>query len=239
MKDKLKKLKTGFLGLPKKKKVELVAAIILSCSLIVSVPATAWFGYQRRIVKLQKINSPNTLILTAAHCEDTMCFNIDGIDADEKVKDGNGSEITPVTRIDHKDYVFCVTGDVSEFTIQLAYTTNNPFTYEVFAADEFTTKPAFTANSEVPFVEYSYTGNTMSGVSASSLSAPTTLYYTINTTISDPGVVAGTGKYTGNYLKANATYDDATNSYHVDTYSNYTELLAGNRSQGYSRKEQS
>ena len=216
MKEKMKKLKNGFLRMPKKRKVELVAAVIISVSLIVSIPITAWFGYQRKIIKLQKINSPNTLILSAAHGEDTICFNIDGIDADEKIKNGNSSEISD-QRITHKDYVFCVAGEaVSEFTMQLAYTTNNPFTYQIFASDEHTEKPAFDTNAEAPFVEYTYTGDTISGmpdtVSFNDVNTSSTLYYTYGANIS------------GTYLNLDTSNNDATNSYHNETYSGYNTV---------------
>lgn len=139
--------------MPWKKKAQLSIAFILTVALLVSAPSFAWFSYKRRIVKLQKVEAPNVLVLSAAHREESMCFEINGINPNEIAKDVHLQDIKdsvgtdPETdetiyqdrKITYKDYVFCVTGTaVDKFTIQLAYTTNNPFTYAVYAADELT-----------------------------------------------------------------------------------------------------
>lgn len=111
-------------------KIQLILALLATAALMIAVPTAAWFNYQRQIVKLQKIQSPNTLILSAAHHEDRMYFKVDGINADENQVDGNGVELTRTVvndkgetvqepiKISHKDYVFCVAGEaVDQFTL--------------------------------------------------------------------------------------------------------------------------
>lgn len=66
-------------NLPKSKKIQFTAASAVTAALIVSLPVSAWFAYQREIVKLQKIQSPNALVLSAAHREDSVNFEINGI----------------------------------------------------------------------------------------------------------------------------------------------------------------
>ena len=129
-------------SLPKSKQVQFTVAAASTVLLLTALPVVAWFSYQRGIVKLQKIQSPNTLVLSAAHREDCVNFEINGINADENALDGYGNPIVvneKNQKITHKDYVFAVSGTaVDKFIIQLAYTTNNPFTYEIYAADEVT-----------------------------------------------------------------------------------------------------
>ena len=148
----IKKIFNSISKVPLNKRVQIALAFILTVALLVSAPSFAWFSYKRRIVKLQKVEAPNVLVLSAAHREESKCFEINGINAEETAVDvylqpirdqsGTDSQGDPILqnrKITYKDYAFCVTGDaVDKFTIQLAYTTNNPFTYEVYAAEELT-----------------------------------------------------------------------------------------------------
>ena len=206
------------------------------------MPTVAWLNYQREIVKLQKIKSPNVLYLSAAHREDSVNFEVKGIDADEVLKDGYGNSIhgsdDKEQKITHKDYVFCVTGDaVDKFTIQLAYTTNNPFEYEVYAAKEVTASEVVKkSGEEFGYVEYTLTGNGVTGMPAVSgdeyhtgATSGTKLYYQIDTTITDHGVAVD-GKYSGYFRNlasgSSGSNQDAKNSgaYHELTYDNYTHV---------------
>ena len=143
------------------KKVQLVVAILLTLCLAIVVPTYAWFTVQRKAAEMYEVEAPSTLILSAAHREDSVNFEVKGIDADEILVDGNGNPIKDSNekdqKITHKDYVFCVTGDsVDKFTIQLAYTTNNPFTYQIYAAKELTQAQL---NSELADEHFEVSGN--------------------------------------------------------------------------------
>ena len=121
----MKKLIEKFKELSVSRRVQLVAALVVTIALLIAIPVVAWFSYRREAIKLMKVDSPNVLYLSAAHREDTMCFEIDGINADELVVDGSGNKVLDAQnkeqKITHKDYVFCVTGEsVDEFMIQLA-----------------------------------------------------------------------------------------------------------------------
>lgn len=237
----MKKLKQKFNKMSVSRKIELVLAVVLTIGLIIAMPTIAWFNYQREIIKLQKVQSPNALYLSAAHREDSRYFEIDGINADEVIADGFGNPVLSggnEQKITHKDYVFCVTGEaVSEFTIQLAYTTNNPFTYKVYAADELTAKPAPVAGVAVDYVEYKVTGVGVTGMPEvdgeqyhTDVVAPTPLYYRINTSISETNTTVTGGQYVGTYLNGtpgSGTGPENANgsgTYHDKTYSTYNNV---------------
>lgn len=238
----MKELMEKFNKLSVRCKIQLMAAILVTLSLMIVVPTAAWLNYQREIVKLQKVKSPNVLYLSAAHREDSVNFEVKGIDADEILKDGNGNPILDQgnnkQRITHKDYVFCVTGDaVDKFTIQLAYTTNNPFEYEVYAAKEvIESQVQRIAGQEFGYVEYTLTGNGVTGMPTVSgddyhtgAAANTKLYYQIDTSITDNGRAVA-GKYSGIFRNlapgSSGSNQDAlsTGAYHELTYDEYTHV---------------
>ena len=233
-------IKNFYVNLPKSKKIQFIFALITTMMFLVALPVAAWFSYQRGIVKLQKIQSPNSLVLSAAHREDSINFEINGINAEENVLDGEGNPFYDngrTRKITHKDYVFSVSGAaVDQFMIQLAYTTNNPFTYEIYAAKELTVKPTVSANEEVNYVTYVVKGNSAAGIPVlvddenhdyhQSVGKDTMLYYMIDESAADSNVVNGThtGQYSGNYLNRvldNAGNENANNLYHEDTYEKY------------------
>ncbi len=262
-----------FKQLPLQKRIQLVLALLITLALLISVPTVAWFSYQKRAAKLQKIDAPNTLFLTAAHREDSTCLEINGIDAEEdklvySADPGDATKIAfnpttnlPVTetvpgldgnnvKITHQDYVFNVTGDaVDDFTIQLAYTTNNPFTYEIYAADELNASElktelqkkniSGTGNNEIDYVAYELTGEPVRDTEGSVVDLPDVtddsshkyhtdaavndrLYYLIHKGYSETDA---NGIYTGRYLNSTdgtAADNDAGNTILKKSYDNYT-----------------
>lgn len=239
------KLKEFFKNTSTKNKIRLIAAMLVTCMTIAYIPTTlAWFSNQRQIVKLQRVESPNVLYLTAAHRQDSQYLEVTGIDTDEGKVDSYGNPImdTSVTppvqqKIDHMDYALCVTGDsISQFMIQIAYTTNNPFTYELYAADEKTLSemsfPA--AGSEPDYVAVEVKGNSVVGdiienelkdaeyhtdvtAPVSENVEPTILYYKINSTASN---TTG-GKYAIGYLNSSDNGKTANNAYLDESYGSY------------------
>ena len=235
---KFQKAVDYFNNLTSAKKKQFVIALVSTCLLLAALPVYAWFAYQKGIVKLQKIESPNSLVLSAAHREDCVNFEINGINAEENVLDGfgnpiyltdeNGNITSNTKKITHKDYVFSVSGSaVDKFTIQLAYTTNNPFTYEIYAAEESLTPPTAVAGVEAEYVAYSVTGKSEKGIPTDlsgdqyhlNAEKDSVLYYTIDKTVSEAADRAQVtnGMYVGRYLNKGAN-GKATNQYHKDTY---------------------
>ena len=223
-------------GISFSKRMQFITAIILTISLIITIPVFAWFSNQRKAAEMFKIENPNSLFLNAAHREDVTNFEINGINADEILVDGNGNKILDSNnkeqKITHKYYVFSVTGDsVNKFTLQLAYTTNNPFTYNIYSAKELTVRPAVTSGQPVDFVEYTLTDETVEGLPELSgdqyhLTArkPDKLYYQIDKTVTDDGIAIN-GKYIGRYLNSTNGTDadsDPQNSYYKIAYGEYS-----------------
>lgn len=119
----MKKLKEKFNKLEKSKKIQLIAAILLTVAVIIAMPTLAWFSYQRQIATMAKINSPAKLTIKSGHNEDIIQFQMSGID----VGDGKTAGSKP--------FVFCVEGeDIETYNLQIAHTTNIPFTYSLYKA---------------------------------------------------------------------------------------------------------
>ena len=128
----MKSVREFWNSISKKQKIQVVMASSLTILLTVQVPVMAWFHNRREAARLERINSPNTLFITAAHREDVKNLVMDDITVDGKWIDDNNGKIPML----YQDYVFCVAGDfVEDFTLQLTHTTNNPYTYEIFEAD--------------------------------------------------------------------------------------------------------
>lgn len=142
----MKKICEKFDKLPLKRRMALVTAVVLTITLMISIPAYAWFNNQKKAAEMFKVKYPNSLYINAAHREDTMYFNLNTIDVNEKVSN------TPVTE---KYYVFSVSGsNTQRFYMQMAHTNNNYFTYEIFEASQYryedsTSAPEGTPSSEI------------------------------------------------------------------------------------------
>ena len=117
-------------GLDHNKRVQLLAASALTLSLIVAVPVYAWFVFSSRYDSLTKIQKPETLDIKAGHADAIINLNLSDIDATKKKDNAY-----------QKYYVFSVVaGAVESYDIQVAHTTNIPFTYELYRAKESETE---------------------------------------------------------------------------------------------------
>lgn len=234
----MKKMMNKFKELTPYDKLRVILASSLTIALMASLPVYAWFTTKNKAAEMYEVEAPSTLILSAAHREDSVNFEVKGIDADEILVDGNGVPIKDANNkeqaITHKDYVFCVTGDsVDKFTIQLAYTTNNPFTYKVYAAKEMTKAEldaelarenfVITGN-EVDYVAYDVMGDPAEGINEiilddssgkyHSSTSSGKLYYRIDKSVTEGGAA---GLYNG------TTYDSSNYpAYLAKSYGGYT-----------------
>lgn len=107
-------------------RIECVIAAIITFALIIAVPSYAWFSYSRQMETMTKVKAPASLDIRAGNKDAIENFELRDIDI-EDIKT-NGS----------KCYVFCVqTGSTeAHYDIQLAHTTNIPFTYSLYRADK-------------------------------------------------------------------------------------------------------
>lgn len=108
----------------KKKNRKLIlsgAALVISALLL--VVSYGWFYIQREMTTTAWIKAPIVLDIHAGNNQDIKYLDMGNIEVGEG-KDGS------------KDYVFCVYGKpVDNYSLQLAYTTNIAFHYDVYRAD--------------------------------------------------------------------------------------------------------
>lgn len=126
MKEK-KSLKKYFKDLSVGKKVQLIVASLLTLVLLIGIPTYAWFSLSSKVETLTKIKAPTTLDIKAGHAYSVQYVDLSDIDVTKNLEGGVG----------HKDYIFAVkAGSSSTYDIQLAHTTNIPFTYTLYRAKE-------------------------------------------------------------------------------------------------------
>ena len=162
--------------------VVVVMLVILACA----VPAYSWFYMSRRAVAITPVSNPTALYINAANEEDIRYLDLAGID---------------VTQGTYRDHVFCVRGNnISAYMLQLAYTTNNGFTFELYRAKQGTAP-----GSAIGSVIYTTHGET----------TVEQTYYIEN----------AAAKINGHFLN-NRTGSDILakndDAYHNDTYEGYT-----------------
>ena len=135
MKDKVKKIK---------KKTILLITLAATGLILVGVIVYAWFFYKRQLDTLTWIKTPIRLEIGSGNNHDIAYLDMGSIDADTQ---------------DHSmNYVFCVYGEpIDMYSLQLAYTTNIPFYYEVYRAQLSTSGRATTGN--IVNVPFTYTDN--------------------------------------------------------------------------------
>ena len=118
------------------KRTGLIVLIIALVLILGAIPVFAWFYLQREIAAYAPISSPESLYIGAGHYdletghfEDIRYMYFDAMEMEAYPDPNDGY---------YWDRVFCVYGKmVPGYRLQLAYTTNNQFTYEIFNATEW------------------------------------------------------------------------------------------------------
>jgi len=123
----MKKVREIFGRLSTRQKLEAVVALSATLFLLIAVPVYAWFSYSDKIETMTKVKEPEKLNLCAGDGDSIENFELSNIDLEDIQKSGKP-----------KCYVFgVVTGNSKTFyDIQLAHTTNIPFTYTLYRAEE-------------------------------------------------------------------------------------------------------
>ena len=192
-----------------KRKIVFVIITAL-CMIGTAFVVYAWFTNQKMIAMLNRIHAPNALYLNAGHLEDSIYFKMDKIDVE--AEDENSDPIC------EKYYVFSVTGEaVSEFTLQIAHTTNNPFTYAVYSASQSLTEPD--GGIYVPYtVTEDYGENPILPVDG--VTTPQVVYYTLGSPLVG-AYLNKTSDGTGSSLNIHASGDQ---DYHDLSYEEYSHI---------------
>ena len=161
--------------------------VVLLALLVCAVPTYSWFYVGRRAVAITPVSNPTALYISAANKEDISYLDLSGID---------------VTNGTYKDYVFCIRGNnVWNYMLQLAYTTNNQFTFEIYRAEMTTGSVPGSALGTVLYVPHDGTADQ---------------YYYIPNAASQV-----TGHFLNNRSGSDTLAKD-NDAYHDDTYKDYT-----------------
>lgn len=105
----------------KKRKMAQFSALAAGVLAFSSSVVYAWFSQNHKIARMQVVVPPNTIFLSAAHRKAEINFQI--------------GEVNTSATATHRDYVFSVSGaGVQYYLLELAHTTNNPFTYTIYPA---------------------------------------------------------------------------------------------------------
>lgn len=134
----------------------LTAAILL---VLLSISVVAWLVMRQGLLSYAPIARPEPLFIGAGHRNiDTVNHEFtDNYFEDIRYLYFNGIDVK--TDQAYYDYVFCVYGTmVPGYKIQLAFTTNNQFTYEIYHATESTVESegavAYTTHTDNPQTYY-------------------------------------------------------------------------------------
>ena len=177
-----------------------IALIVLFAVLAAAVTVDAWLYYGRTIVAISEISNPTVIGINSGNREDVRYINLGRIDVT--------APDDPESASPYKDFVFCINGiNIEYYKLQLAYTTNNQFEYEIYPA------ALWDGTGSAPAASVLYTVNV-------GASAGTDQYYYIS-----GSKIAGTIKNLDT-----AAYNDAESeiralsgdTYHDLTYEDYT-----------------
>ena len=114
---------------------------LLALSLAVTIPSFAWFA-RKSVAAYAPVSANESLYIGAGHIEiieredHTHAFDQDVPFEDVRYLYLNGIDATDVEH-EYQDFAFCVYGEaITLFRLQLGYTTNNQFSYEIYNANE-------------------------------------------------------------------------------------------------------
>ena len=94
----------------------IIILVLLFALLSLSI-SYAWFYNERKTIGLEEISNPTAIYINSGNAESHIYIDLGLID---------------VSKGDYKDVVFCVRGIHVNYMIQLAYTTNNQFEFEIY-----------------------------------------------------------------------------------------------------------
>jgi hypothetical protein len=174
-----------------RQRLELAAAALLTVLLAVVLGTQAWLYHQRTLQTMTAIHAPVSLSISSGD-PNAEYIELGDIDVSE-----DGSQ----------DYVFCVHGpSLENYIVQLAHTTNIPFTYTIYYAELLADEPISLDGVVV------YTAND---------DAQTTYYYRKTTSIT---ASEGTTVVPGTWLNLDEDTTLANSTHHAITYGNYSNV---------------
>ena len=196
--------------------VVVLSYVLAMCIVLTAIPIYGWLYYGRRAIGFAKISTPTALYISAANKEAIANLDLSGID----VENGTPEEVGGVeTGRLYQDFIFCIHGNhVLSYRMQLAYTTNNQFEFDVYPAALAANAGSVpgTAISHVTYVTH-----------PESPSLPETLHYYVESSTSALAFTFLNRKSTSPEILAYTDNDTAaagSKNYHGDTYEGYDEV---------------
>jgi len=129
---------------PKKLKIIFLSStLVLSGALAGIIAVNAWFTGQKSMQTVTKIESPTVLVLGSGNRESIQRLDLGDIDAEP------ADELNET--VHRKRYVFSVSSPetgITGYVIQLAHTTNIPFRYRIYSADDSQEDTSFDEKKE-------------------------------------------------------------------------------------------
>ena len=186
-----------------KSKIQIICVVAATGALAAAVTSYAWFNSQKKAAELYKISYPNSLYINAAHREDQFYFDLGEININDYIQTYDGKWISDentytettdksqALKITKKRYVFSVSGsNTTSYKLQLAHTTNNPFTYTIYNAAQYELEDIPEEASAKDIVKYkchanSHTENPLVAVSDDIIDNNSTadMYYVIGSEV--------------------------------------------------------
>lgn len=128
-------------------KIRILVTSFLILLLGTCITTYAWLYFERRAIAVKEIADPTAINISAGNQENYMYIDLSGID----LYDGT-----------YKDFVFGISGtNINTFQMQLSFTTNNQFTFEVYRATEGAVPGGVTAISTVYYITHESTPRTL------------------------------------------------------------------------------
>lgn len=112
----------------RKNKMRIALSVLLTAILLVCLLCLAWFYNNRNIYTFAHVESPSTLAIKGYNQTTVEQISLSTVD---------------LTNDSHQaSFVFCITGsNIEKYDLELAYTTNVPFTYTIRPTTQVTDRP--------------------------------------------------------------------------------------------------
>lgn len=109
-----------------------ILPVVLLVVMLGSISVWAWLSYSRKAAAVARISNPAAIFIYAGNSEDVRFLDLSGIDVENKTDENKIIEGGKTYY--YKDFVFTVVGEhVTSYKLQLAYTTNNQFSFDLYA----------------------------------------------------------------------------------------------------------
>lgn len=150
------------------KAIYAISLAVVIASAAIAAPVYAWITLSKGASVYAPISAPESLYIGTGNGEDIKYLFFNGIN---------------LSSAGYAEYIICINGEgIASYGLQFGYTTNNPLTYSIYAAEQVTSGPipssAVTYVSSDPTVaDTYYVKTTGSPMSVSMVNAPLSTTY--------------------------------------------------------------